>query len=390
MLNRVLFVDDDTRLLETMERNFCFDLDLATADSGIAALEKLKAGEEYSVVVSDMRMPRMNGVEFIQQARKLAFDTVYIMLTGNQDVVTAMQAVNDGQVFRFLNKPCKTSEIRRAIDAAQKQYQLVAGEKELLQKTFVGSVSVLTDVLDSLDPNLTHQSQRVDSIMKSCEDALGVAGGWEYRLAARLGLLGLALLPNQQREAFRRVDPSGPEGKRLLEQVLSTSARLIERIPRLGGVVQILQQPAPVDGSVSHDWLDGPCLELGVTLLRVAIHWTAMIDRGGKPVLAMKELENAYPELSTTIRSRLLETYTTVSESRPVKIGVEDFVEGMVLYEDLVSRDGTVLARNGQRLTHAVIEKLRLFSSGDEGLGPVAVVESSCPEHSHNDVLIGA
>ncbi len=114
MLTRLLFVDDDPSLLKAIERNLCFDYELKTAESGQAGLDTIVNQEPFTVVVTDMKMPQMNGIQFIEQARKVSPDSIYIMLTGNQDVDTAIGAINDGSVFRFLNKPCPINDIKLA------------------------------------------------------------------------------------------------------------------------------------------------------------------------------------------------------------------------------------------------------------------------------------
>src|SRR5690606_29178283 len=131
-------VDDEQPLLNGLRRRLGSFYHLVTASSGDAALQELQSNGEFAVVLTDMRMPGMNGIQFIQQARTLAPDTVYMMLTGNQDQATAIKAVNDGQVFRFLNKPCEHEHLRQAIDAGIVQHRLVTAEKVLLHQTFTG------------------------------------------------------------------------------------------------------------------------------------------------------------------------------------------------------------------------------------------------------------
>ena len=121
MGTRMLVVDDDLSLLNSFRRNLCFDYDLTVAASGPDALELMAEKGPFNVIMTDMRMPKMDGLELIDQARKLSPDSIYMMLTGNQDVATATRAVNDGQVFRFLTKPCEIDDIRKALEAATKQ-----------------------------------------------------------------------------------------------------------------------------------------------------------------------------------------------------------------------------------------------------------------------------
>lgn len=378
MTQRILLVDDDVALLSSLKRNLCFDYDVTTAASGQEALE-LMAGERFSVIVTDMRMPRMDGIQFIAEARKTASDSVYIMLTGNQDVQTAMKAVNDGHVFRFLNKPCEIAEIRRALDAGLQQHKLIHAEKELLQNTFVASVNVLTDVLDALRPDVVEQSHRIDAVMRACEEALGFCGNWQYRMAARLSLVGLALQPATQQAQFEQLRPCDPECGRLLKEATATTARLIERIPRLQGLVEILR--FPVTGKMqftAHD-VEQCSPALGATLLRIATHWTMLMAGGNHPMSSLVALQLAFPQLPAAIADALLTLEGNDALDAPEKVALDDLAVGMVLADDVLSEDGAVLLRSGRRLTLAIIEKLRLHNVGMRKLKPVVVLRSSAP-----------
>src|SRR5690242_2258622 len=121
---KILFVDDDPNLLaafqRTLRRLFTFD----TALGGQEGLEMIRASGPYALLVVDMRMPVMDGVEFLERARVLAPDAVRLMLTGNADQQTAADAVNRGQVFRFLNKPCPPEVLIPAIEGGLKHFEM--------------------------------------------------------------------------------------------------------------------------------------------------------------------------------------------------------------------------------------------------------------------------
>ena len=94
-----------------------------------------------------MRMPGMNGVELLSRVKDSYPETVRLMLTGNADQETAMEAVNDGQIFRFLTNPCPQATFITSLALALRQYRLIIAERELLQKTLMGSVTVCLEVL---------------------------------------------------------------------------------------------------------------------------------------------------------------------------------------------------------------------------------------------------
>ncbi|WP_265822221.1 two-component system response regulator [Geovibrio ferrireducens] len=126
MKNRILFVDDDKFILDTFRRTFR-DLDITLCDSPIKALEMMRE-EAFDVVVSDYKMPKMDGVEFIRRAAETNPNSVRIMLTGNADLDIAVRAVNEGSVFKFLQKPCDRNILRKTVEQAMEKFN---SEKEL-------------------------------------------------------------------------------------------------------------------------------------------------------------------------------------------------------------------------------------------------------------------
>ena len=90
-----------------------------------------------------MWMPGMDGIKLLARVKNLYPDTVRIMLTGNADQETAIEAVNCGQIFRFLTKPIPPEALTNSLDLAIREYRLITAEKELLSQTLKGSVNVL-------------------------------------------------------------------------------------------------------------------------------------------------------------------------------------------------------------------------------------------------------
>ncbi|NIQ03497.1 MAG: response regulator, partial [Nitrospinaceae bacterium] len=94
----------------------------------------------FAVVVSDMRMPDMDGIQFLSRVREHYPQTVRMMLTGYADVKTAMNAVNEGNIFRFMTKPCPPEVFEKVLSAGIEQYRLITAERDLLERTLKGSV----------------------------------------------------------------------------------------------------------------------------------------------------------------------------------------------------------------------------------------------------------
>jgi CheY-like chemotaxis protein len=385
MTSRILFVDDEQNLLNGIERRLAGQFDLATANSGPAALALMESGGPFAVVVTDMRMPKMDGVQFIKEARSRWPDTVYIMLTGNQDQATAIQALNEGHVFRFLTKPCQSADLTKAVEAGLRQYQLETGEKELLQKTFCGAVSVLTDVLALSHPNIFSRTERIEHICLALQEELGLGDHWEYKLAAKVGLLGFALLPESERANVDMGTQLGGVVSDQLRRAAATGQRLIERIPRLATVAKIIGRQPDVDGSVviQIPRTDEAKANMGATLLRVAMLWDDVARQGLHGSEAVEEMRRSLPKLSREMADALLAIPEDEIDEVSVDVELCDLKEGMVLCDDIVSDNGSMLIRKGRRLTWTIIERLYNTQLPGDRLRTARVLESTARGSDH-------
>lgn len=191
---RVLLVDDDRNLLASFKRQFHNQLNLITAASGEDGIQAIAHDGPFAVVISDMQMPNMDGVEFLTRARSISPNTVRIMLTGNANLGVATQAINNGNVFRLLNKPVPKSELYEALIDGIQRYRLVTAEKELLNKTLKGTVNLLTDMLGLMNPVSHARSSRIKRYVSGMVRQLGLEDVWSYELAAMLSQLGCITL----------------------------------------------------------------------------------------------------------------------------------------------------------------------------------------------------
>ncbi|HVT34105.1 MAG TPA: response regulator [Nevskiaceae bacterium] len=158
---RVLFVDDEPRILSTMRMLFKANYELYFAESGAKALEMLKT-QAVDVIVSDQRMPGMTGIELLRQARELNPNAMRILLTGYSDLNAIIGSVNDGEIFRFVNKPWNNEElsntVAKAVVAAKGSAAATAKGGDAVVAGPVTGTGVL--VLDE-DPSVPPQIQQI-------------------------------------------------------------------------------------------------------------------------------------------------------------------------------------------------------------------------------------
>jgi EAL domain-containing protein (putative c-di-GMP-specific phosphodiesterase class I)/FixJ family two-component response regulator len=131
---RILLVDDEPAVLSGLRRQLRADYDIRTATSAMAGLELIATDGPFDVVVCDMRMPDMDGAAFLARVRSIARDTTRILLTGQADIDTAMVAVNEGQIFRFLSKPCPAQTMRECLTDAVYQHHRTQAEHQIIDQ----------------------------------------------------------------------------------------------------------------------------------------------------------------------------------------------------------------------------------------------------------------
>ena len=129
---KILFVDDEDNILRSLRRLFMDEeVEVFTASSGAKGLEILAREAGVGVIVSDQRMPEMTGVDFLEKSKTVSPQSIRILLTGYADVNAAIDAINRGGTFRYLNKPWNDDELVQAVKGALQMYRLLAENKRL-------------------------------------------------------------------------------------------------------------------------------------------------------------------------------------------------------------------------------------------------------------------
>ncbi|OAN54643.1 hypothetical protein A6A04_12015 [Paramagnetospirillum marisnigri] len=237
---KILFVDDDANLLAGLRRLMGQKFSITTAEGGIEALGKSKTEGPFAVVVCDMRMPGMDGVEVLRRLQDSAPDTVRIMLTGNADQKTAVEAINSGQIFRFLNKPCSMAGLSEAVGAGIRHYRLVTGQRALLEGTLAGSVALMGEVLSLVAPESFEHSLRLRAWALQVGTHMGLDTMWDLELAASLARIGEISLPPEVLARNRSGQRLTATEEEMMVRVPETGAGLVRRIPRMETVAEAI------------------------------------------------------------------------------------------------------------------------------------------------------
>lgn len=357
MAEKILLVDDDSNVLDGYRRSLNKEFLLETAEGGAQALAMAAETGPYAVVISDMRMPGMDGIQLLSHIKATAPDTIRVILTGNADTETAINAINEGSIFRFLNKPCSREEMARTITAALVQYRLVTAEKQLLEQTLSGSLQVLTEVLSLVNPAAFSRAERARRYIHHIVSSMKLGNPWQYEVAAMLSQLGCVTLAPETIEAVYRGETLSPEEQAQYEAHPSVAYTLLSKIPRLEPIAWMIEQqnrrePGGDDSKV-------PDLRLGAEILRLVLAYERLIHNGASRNEAAHTLALQNKNFSPAFFQTLVTLDPNAEEGETRKYQVEDLAPGMLIQEEIHTLAGTLVVSKGQEVTPAVILKLK-------------------------------
>ncbi|MEJ5299581.1 MAG: HD domain-containing phosphohydrolase [Thermodesulforhabdaceae bacterium] len=363
---KVLFVDDEPSVLLAMKRAFykIQNIKIDTAESGKEGIEKIKKNGPYALVISDLRMPVMDGIQFLTRVKELSPDTVRIMLTGYADIQTAIEAINSGNVFRFLTKPCSSDTLLQAVAAGVEQYKLIKAEKELLENTLKGCVKTLMEVLSLSNPEAFGRASRVTRYALWIGRELQYQPMWKLETAARLSQLGCFIVPEEAFIKMYRGEKLQGEEKQLMEMHPSIAADLIRYIPRLEEIAEIITyQEKHYDGTgLPIDSVKEEEIPIESRILKIALDFDLFLYRNHKPYEAYEIMSKRSGVYDPKILPVLRKIVHIQSEYEPALVKIEELKEGMIISEDLFTVDGRLLIRQGHEVSAPLIEKLKNFA----------------------------
>lgn len=358
---RVLFVDDEQRLLESLAVLLRRDYDVLIATSGPEALQKLSDAKDVAVVVSDFRMPHMDGATFLHEVMLRAPTASRILLTGEAGVTGAKDAVNKGQIFRFLTKPCPTEQLREALDAGIDLHRLMAAEKLVMQETLLECIAALMEVLAVTNPVAFGRAQRIKGLVGDMATHLECGQFWQVEAAAMLSQIGYFAESPELAEKVYYGRPLNEAERARAAAVPQNAQRLFEHIPRLEPVIQILSALEWSDDALERLGLG--MIGLGTRMLCVALEFDLLATQGVPRAEILRRLRSR----ETRYSGLVLGAFEAVLAARPepereIVVPLREARPGMRLRDEIRTGNGALLVPIGFVVSERLLDRLRQVS----------------------------
>jgi putative nucleotidyltransferase with HDIG domain len=328
---RILFVDDEPAMLESLRRSVRreFAADIATnADHG---LDYLRASGPYCIVVSDMRMPGMDGAEFLATVRTISPQSVRVMLTGCDEMEVAVRAVNEGRIFKFLSKPVSTEDLLACLRIClahhleqHEQNEVMASTIHALEQLDIGTLTAFARAIDANSPWTAGHSERVTTLALRIAHTMGLPAK-DLQIVHRGGLLhdiGKIGTPPAILDKPGKLEVWENE---IMQNHVKVGIRILEPIDCFRDMLCVVgQHHEHFDGSGYPEGLTGEQITVHARIVAVADVYDALTsDRPyRKGVSEQKAIEILKANSGTQFDPKVVEALITVASKSRSRAGI--------------------------------------------------------------------
>lgn len=329
------------------------------------ALKAVRQNGPYAVILTDLKMPKRDGLAFLSAVAAAQPETVGILMVSNAEALQAQAALAENQIFRYVLKPASVDTLARHLDAGLSQYKLQTAEQSFLQDTLHGAIQALTDVLSLANPAAFGRALRIQGLVHRLSKAILIPQFWEVDMAAMLSHIGCVSLPKAVLEKLGAGKDLAPDERKLFDSHPTIGAGLLSNIPRMGLVAEIIQK--------QHARFDA-VPPFGAQVLKVVLDYDTLANRGqnsGAILARMRATKGIYdPELLEAFEATIPVDTGYVRR----RVSMRELKANMILEENIVSVDGMLLLAKDAELNESNIYRLIESTHSFEIVEPVSVL----------------
>lgn len=278
---KILIVDDEENNLALLHRTLRQYYDIVRTTSPVEALSILKENQ-IDIILSDHKMPEMDGVEFLKKSNEIKPSCVRLLVTAYSDSGILIDAINYAKIYRYVKKPWEPSELLMVVDSAVEYYQLKSDNDKLvydLKELFSGTVNSIIETLDAKDSFTLGRSRRVTFLALKMANYLNLSNEelGKLELAGLLhdiGMIGVG------EETLNKTGILSVDDIEVIKTHVTFGVKILEDIKQLKEVVEIVKHHHErFDGSGYPDGIRGDEIPLGSRIIAVADAYDGMVSK---------------------------------------------------------------------------------------------------------------
>jgi response regulator RpfG family c-di-GMP phosphodiesterase len=422
--HKLLLVDDEEFITKALQRVFRKEgYEIHTASSGKEGLEVLReAGDHFSLIISDQRMPGMTGAQFLEKAKEISPHAKRILLTGYSDMDAIVDAINKGEIHRYFTKPWHDDDLLMQIRQILEQRELEERNQKL-ENSFLNAIRLLSSLIETVNPKLGEHMKQVAPLAQEIAREYGLEKEQvdQIEIAGMLHDIGLLGVP----ERLMEKDTDEMNERELYTFTLHPEIgqiclQAVESLDQVGAIV--LAHHEYYDGTGFPNGLIGDEIPLGARIIGVVADYCQLVRTWPQDIKeiitkARKYLGPVVKDISITDRKELIDDITAkilllrsnqrydpdvvmrlVKKLEPdeeqrkkqrrdrqiTSIPFDDLREGMVLAKNLRTTDGRLVLARGTTLTESVIPSIQRLGEGNVLEGSVYIINPALEEHLGN------
>ncbi|MCL9781190.1 response regulator [Vibrio sp. S4M6] len=421
---QVLIVDDEQDILKSLTRILRQQYDVTTFTSGQEALDHLQ-DNPIDVIISDMRMPEMDGAEFLTKAKDVCPDAIRLLLTGYSDMESTIRAVNEGGIYSYLSKPWDNEELKLTVAKVLEVLEL-RKEKKRLTEELTQKNAQLSQWNESLEEKVKQRTEIIQKANKKLEKLL-VSRSQTFRdiLAALSAIIQQATgRPQQQVERIaeyskliaikmelsekevshcylasllHEIGFIGAEVEKEPEKIdepqtddvaiclapdanAELGVKIISKIHRFAPLIDIIRyQDENFDGTGGPEHLAGTDIPIGARILRVTKNYDFFVSNPSNTARLRPTSARAYLKQHTKVfyDPKVVDAFLKVLEKDVIEseidtcVGLDELKIGAVLKQDVYHPNGQLMITAGQEINATILNRLKHIEEAVEV--PIAV-----------------
>ena len=277
---KILIVDDEPDNLQLLYRTLRRDYDVTKAQGPLEALDIVKENQ-FNCILSDHKMPDMDGVEFLKRTYDMYPDTIRLLVTAYSDVEILMNAINYAKIYRYIKKPYSPEELLHIVQLALEYYQLKEDNKKLivdLKDLFSGTINAIMDALDSKDSYTLGRSRRVAFYTSKIIAAMDLTKTEKatIELAALLHDIGMI---GVQEDILHKVEKLTDEEREEIRKHVFYSVKILEDIKQLDKVTDIIKYHHEFYNGAGYPFgVRGEEIPLGARIIAIADAYDSLVS----------------------------------------------------------------------------------------------------------------
>lgn len=362
---KIMLVTSDTTMAKIAQTELGKAIDLMSLSSGEEALDILAGDDEYMAVLAGLNLSGMDGLKLLASVRKKHPKLMRLLITADKSFKTAANAVNMAHISRLLPRPCPPKALKAAIKEAVQKYRKGQAENEAMKDTLFGTVRMLADILELVQPDAVMRSKRIRRRAQYISNELKAMPAQLMDMVVLLSNIGCVALPPELLEQMESGKRPSKEDMQIFYTHPSIAAHLLGNVPRMDKVAEIIRhQNTPVSQ-------DPP---LGARILKACIDMDRMELSGASPEKAVKFMASEPGIYDAKVVAILKGHLEKSSKAQSRKLAATELEPGMVMQRDMVTSKGAILLQKGEALSEASHLRVQAFHDLMKIVEPIHVV----------------